>query len=44
MLFARSLNGGVSHRPDEHTDEVAVALAVDALEHALADLAETPAA
>jgi allantoate deiminase len=39
MLFARSLNGGVSHRPDEHTDENAIALATAALERALADLA-----
>lgn len=42
MLFARSLNGGVSHRPDEHTDEQAIALAVAALERALADLADRP--
>jgi allantoate deiminase len=42
MLFVRSLAGGVSHRPDEHTDAEAVGLAVDALEHALADLADRP--
>ena len=42
MLFVRSLAGGVSHRPDEHTDAEAVGRAVDALEHALADLADRP--
>jgi allantoate deiminase len=42
MLFVRSLAGGVSHRPDEHTDAEAVGLAVDVLEHALADLADRP--
>jgi allantoate deiminase len=35
MLFVRSRAGGVSHSPDEHSDDVDVALAVDALEHAL---------
>jgi hydantoinase/carbamoylase family amidase len=32
MLFVRSRAGGVSHSPDEHSDDVDVALAVDALE------------
>jgi N-carbamoyl-L-amino-acid hydrolase len=31
MLFVRSLNGGVSHSPDELTSDEDVALAVDAL-------------
>jgi hydantoinase/carbamoylase family amidase len=35
MLFVRSRAGGVSHSPDEHSDDVDVALAVDALEGAL---------
>jgi allantoate deiminase len=43
MLFARSLAGGVSHCPEEHTDAEAIALAVDALAHALAELARGPA-
>ncbi|HZT91040.1 MAG TPA: M20/M25/M40 family metallo-hydrolase [Gaiellaceae bacterium] len=38
MLFVRSLNGGVSHHPDELTSEEDVALAVDALTAALARL------
>ena len=38
MLFVRSLNGGVSHSPDELSSEADVALAVDALERALGDL------
>jgi acetylornithine deacetylase/succinyl-diaminopimelate desuccinylase-like protein len=40
MLFVRSLNGGVSHSPDEHTDAADVALSVDVLAEALARLAE----
>jgi hydantoinase/carbamoylase family amidase len=32
MLFVRSGAGGVSHSPEEHTDDADVALAVDALE------------
>jgi hydantoinase/carbamoylase family amidase len=32
MLFVRSRAGGISHSPDEHSDDVDVALAVDALE------------
>jgi hydantoinase/carbamoylase family amidase len=39
MLFVRSRAGGVSHSPDEHSDDEDVALAVDALEHALRRLA-----
>ena len=31
MLFVRSLNGGVSHTPDELSSEADIALAVDAL-------------
>ena len=38
MLFVRSLNGGVSHSPDEHTSDEDVALAIDALELALRKL------
>ncbi len=39
MLFVRSLNGGVSHSPDEHSSDEDVLLAVDALEQALRNLA-----
>lgn len=39
MLFVRSLNGGVSHSPDEHSDAADVALCVDALALALRRLA-----
>jgi acetylornithine deacetylase/succinyl-diaminopimelate desuccinylase-like protein len=35
MLFVRSLNGGVSHSPDEASSEDDVALAVDILTAAL---------
>ncbi len=35
MLFVRSLNGGVSHSPDELSSETDVALAVDVLSGAL---------
>jgi allantoate deiminase len=38
LLFVRSLNGGVSHHPDELSSEEDVALAVDALTEALARL------
>jgi acetylornithine deacetylase/succinyl-diaminopimelate desuccinylase-like protein len=38
MLFVRSRAGGVSHSPEEHSDDVDVALAVDALERALRNL------
>jgi hydantoinase/carbamoylase family amidase len=39
MLFVRSLNGGVSHSPDELSSEEDVALAVDVLAGALRRLA-----
>jgi allantoate deiminase len=39
MLFVRSLNGGVSHHPDELSSPGDIALAVDALTAALARLA-----
>ncbi len=39
MLFVRSLNGGISHHPDELSSEADIALAVDALTAALARLA-----
>jgi acetylornithine deacetylase/succinyl-diaminopimelate desuccinylase-like protein len=38
MLFVRSLNGGVSHHPDELSSAEDIALAVDALTAALARL------
>ena len=38
MLFVRSLNGGVSHSPDEASSEEDIALAVDVLAGALARL------
>ena len=38
MLFVRSLNGGVSHHPDELSSEEDIALAVDALTEALSRL------
>jgi allantoate deiminase len=39
MLFVRSLNGGISHSPQEETADEDVALAVDVLAAALARLA-----
>jgi allantoate deiminase len=39
MLFVRSLNGGVSHSPDELSGEADVALSIDVLAAALARLA-----
>jgi len=39
MLFVRSLNGGVSHTPDELSSDEDIALAVDVLAGALARLA-----
>jgi beta-ureidopropionase / N-carbamoyl-L-amino-acid hydrolase len=39
MLFVRSLNGGVSHCPDEHSSPEDIALAVDVLAGTLARLA-----
>jgi N-carbamoyl-L-amino-acid hydrolase len=35
MLFVRSLNGGISHSPDEHSSREDVVLAVDVLTDAL---------
>ena len=43
MLFVRSLNGGVSHSPDELSSEEDVALAVDVLTGALRRLTELDA-
>jgi acetylornithine deacetylase/succinyl-diaminopimelate desuccinylase-like protein len=40
MLFVRSLNGGVSHHPDELSSAEDIALAVDALTTALGRLAQ----
>ena len=40
MLFVRSLNGGISHSPDELSSDEDVALSVDVLTDALARLAE----
>ena len=40
MLFVRSLNGGVSHSPDEHSSDEDIALAVDVLTRTLRRLAE----
>jgi hydantoinase/carbamoylase family amidase len=42
MLFVRSGAGGVSHSPDEHSDDADVALGVDALGRALRRLATPP--
>ena len=42
MLFVRSLNGGISHSPDELTADEDVALATDVLAGALARLATAP--
>ena len=39
MLFVRSLNGGISHHPDELSSDEDIELAVDALTAALARLA-----
>jgi hydantoinase/carbamoylase family amidase len=39
MLFVRSLNGGVSHSPDEHTSDEDIALGIETLAAALARLA-----
>ncbi len=41
MLFVRSLNGGASHSPDEHSSDEDVALAVDVLTATLRRLAST---
>ena len=42
MLFVRSLNGGVSHSPDELSSDEDVALAVDVLTDALQRVASSP--
>ncbi|MGH3066378.1 MAG: Zn-dependent hydrolase [Gaiellaceae bacterium] len=42
MLFVRSLNGGISHSPDELSSEEDVELAVDVLTDALRRLATSP--
>lgn len=42
MLFVRSLNGGVSHSPDEHSSPEDIALAVDVLAGAIGRLASSP--
>ena len=39
MLFVRSLNGGISHHPDELSSEADIELAVEALTAALVKLA-----
>ncbi len=39
MLFVRSLNGGISHSPDELSSDEDIALAVDVLAAALDRLA-----
>ena len=44
MLFVRSLNGGVSHSPDELSSDEDVAVAVEALTGALRRMAHAPAA
>jgi acetylornithine deacetylase/succinyl-diaminopimelate desuccinylase-like protein len=41
MLFVRSLNGGISHSPDEHSADEDVELAVEVLIGALGRLAST---
>jgi N-carbamoyl-L-amino-acid hydrolase len=41
MLFVRSLNGGVSHSPEEESSAEDVALAIDVLTGTLARLAGT---
>ena len=42
MLFVRSLAGGVSHSPEEHSSDEDVGLAVDVLAGALSRLAREP--
>jgi acetylornithine deacetylase/succinyl-diaminopimelate desuccinylase-like protein len=44
MLFVRSLNGGVSHSPQEESSQEDVELAVDVLSGALETLTSAPAA
>ena len=40
MLFVRSLNGGASHSPEEHSSDEDIELAVDVLMATLRRLAE----
>jgi hypothetical protein len=40
MLFVRSLNGGISHHPDELSSEEDIELAVDVLTAALVRLTQ----
>jgi acetylornithine deacetylase/succinyl-diaminopimelate desuccinylase-like protein len=42
MLFVRSLNGGASHSPEEHSSDDDIELAVDVLTAALRRLAKSP--
>ena len=42
MLFVRSLNGGISHNPEELSSEEDIALATDVLAAALVRLASSP--
>jgi acetylornithine deacetylase/succinyl-diaminopimelate desuccinylase-like protein len=42
MLFVRSLNGGASHSPEEHSSDEDIELAVDVLTAALRRLATSP--
>jgi acetylornithine deacetylase/succinyl-diaminopimelate desuccinylase-like protein len=41
MLFVRSLNGGASHSPEEHSSDEDIALAVEVLTGALRQLAKS---
>jgi acetylornithine deacetylase/succinyl-diaminopimelate desuccinylase-like protein len=43
MLFVRSLNGGVSHHPDELSSAEDIALAIDVLTDAMARLTQSNA-
>ena len=42
MLFVRSRNGGISHSPDERSDETDIALCIDVLAGSLRRLATSP--
>ena len=42
MLFVRSLNGGVSHSPDEHSSDEDIELAIEVLTATLRRLATSP--
>jgi acetylornithine deacetylase/succinyl-diaminopimelate desuccinylase-like protein len=41
MLFVRSLNGGASHSPEEHSSDEDIDLAVEVLTAALQRLADS---